>query len=383
MIRLDTISRATAWSRALRFIAGIALLGMAAGQSRAGGFYKQTNLVSDVPGLAKFTDPNLKNPWGISFGPTTFFWVSNQGSDTSTLYNTAGQPQALVVSIPTTGSGPQGPTGQVFNGTGSATDFLLSNGNAARFLFANLNGTISGWNGGAAAQIVASATSAIYTGLAIGSNGSGNFLYAANSAANTIDVFNGTFAQTSLSGSFVDPNLPAGFTVYNIQRFGSSLYVTYENEATGGGVINEFDLNGNFIRRISSNGDGGPLDSPWGMAIAPSGFGTFAGKLLVGNEDDGRISAFDLTTGDFVGQLLDESGNPISNTGLWGLAFGNGGNGGDPNTLYFAAGINGERNGLFGAITFVPEPSSMALAFMAGGVLALRCGVKRVRRTAP
>jgi len=348
---------------------------MAQGHARAGDFYKQTNLVSDVPGMAKFTDPNLKNPWGISFGPTSPFWVSNQVTNTATLYNSAGAPQALVVHTPTTGGGPQGPTGQVFNGT---SDFALSTGGAARFLFANLNGTISGWNPlqGTIAQVAATA-SAVYTGLALGNNGSGNFLYAADSAGNGINVFDGSFNQVTLSGSFADATLPDGFTVYNVQHLGNSLYVTYENETSGGGVINEFDLNGNFIRRVTSNGDGGPLDSPWGLAIAPNSFGTFAGKLLVGNEDDGRISAFDLATGAFVGQLKDENGNPISNTGLWGLTFGNGGNGGDPNTLYFNAGINDERNGLFGAITFVPEPSSIALAFIAGGVFAARWGVKR------
>ncbi len=352
----------------------VMVLAIAQPDVRAAGFYKQTNLVSDIPGMAQFTDPNLKNPWGISFGAATPFWVSNQGTNTSTLYNTAGAPQALVVSTPTTGGGPQGPTGQVFNGS---SDFALSSGGAARFIFANLNGTISAWNPtqGTVAQVVATA-SAVYTGLAIGNNGLGNFLYAANIAGNAIDVFDGNFNQVTLSGAFADPTLPAGFSAYNVQRLGDSLFVTYES-ATGGGVVNEFDLDGNFIRRFASNGDGGPLDSPWGLAIAPSTFGSFGGKLLIGNKEDGRISAFDLATGDFVGQLKDENGNPISNTGLWGLTFGNGGNGGDPNTLYFAAGINDEQNGLFGAITFVPEPSSIALAFIAGGVFASRWGLRR------
>jgi len=313
--------------------------------------------------MAHFTDPNLKNPWGISSSASSPFWVSNQVTGTSTLYNGIGKPQPLIVTIPP-GGGNGSPTGQVFNGT---SDFALSTGGKAFFLFASLNGTISGWNPaqGTLAQVAATTPGAAYTGLALGNNGVGNFLYAANSPGNRIDVFNGSFSPTTLTGSFADPSPVAGFTVYNVQHLGSSIFVTYENEASGGGVVNEFDLNGNFIRRIFSNGDGGPLESPWGMALAPSGFGQFGGALLVGNEDDGHISAFDPTTGNFLGQLLDKDGNPIANTGLWGLWFGNGGNGGDKDKLYFAAGINNEVDGLFGSLTAVPEPSSMALGMIA------------------
>jgi uncharacterized protein (TIGR03118 family) len=335
--------------------------------------YQQTNLVSDVPGLAAFTDPNLKNPWGMSSSPTSPIWVSNQVSGNSTLYNTAGQPQALVVTIPGAG----GPTGQVFN---ASSDFALPTGGKALFLFANLDGSISGWNGaqGTTAVVQASVAGAAFTGLAIGDNGAGNFLYAADSAGNKIDVFDGAFAQTSLSGSFIDPNLDPGFTVYNIQALGGKLYVTYENEGAGGGVVDAFDFNGNFLQRVTSNDATGPLQSPWGLALAPSTFGQFGGALLVGNEDDGRISAFDPTTGAFLGQLLDKNGNPISNPGLWGLKFGNGGNGGDPNTLYFAAGINGEQDGLFGAIRVVPEPSSIVMGGL-GLSLVAAIGARRRR----
>jgi uncharacterized protein (TIGR03118 family) len=271
------------------------------------------------------------------------------------VYNGAGQ-QALVVTVPGAG----GPTGQVFNPT---SDFALTTGGKAFFLFANLNGSISGWNPtqGTLAQVAASASGAVYTGLALGNNGTGNFLYAADAAGNKIDVFNGSFAPTILAGSFTDPSLPAGFAVYNIQEGGGVLLVTYENEVSGGGVVNAFDMNGNFLRRVSANADGGPLDSPWGVTLAPSTFGPFGGSLLVGNEDDGHISAFDFTTGAFLGQLLDTNGNPLANTGLWGLTFGNGGNGGDPSKLYFAAGINDEVNGLFGSIAVVPEPNVLAL----------------------
>ena len=319
--------------------------------------FMQTNLVSDIPDLAAFTDPNLKNPWGIAKSATSPFWVSNQVSGNATLYNSAGQPQALVVTVPATG----GPTGQVFNPT---SDFALTTGGKALFLFANLNGSISGWNPaqGTLAQVVGSTSGAVYTGLALGKAGTQNFLYAADAAGNKIDVFNGSFAPTSLAGSFADPTLPAGFTVYNIQEVGGVLLVTYENEVSGGGVVNAFDANGNFLRRVSANAEGGPLDSPWGVTLAPSTFGPFGGTLLVGNEDDGHISAFDFTTGAFLGQLLDTNGNPIANTGLWGLTFGNGGNGGDPSKLYFAAGINDGANGLFGSIAaVVPEPNVLAL----------------------
>jgi uncharacterized protein (TIGR03118 family) len=354
------------------YAAGALLAGMPAW---AASYFQQDNLVSDVPGLAAFTDPNLKNPWGIARSATSPFWVSNQVTGTSTIYNGAGQPQPLVVTIPAAGAGPRGPTGQVFNAT---SDFALGSGGKALFLFANLDGSISGWNPaqGTHAAVAVSTVGAVYTGLAVGNNGVGNFLYAANASANGIDVYDGTFTPTTLSsGAFTDPNLPAGFTVYNIQQVGGVLLVTYENESTGGGVVNAFDFNGNLLRRVTSNGDGGALESPWGLALAPSTFGPFGGALLVGNEDDGHISAFDFASGAFLGQLSGKNGDPIANTGLWGLAFGNGGSGGDPNKLYFAAGINDEVDGLFGSITAVPEPSSAALLVLGGvlvGAIALR-----------
>ena len=345
-----------------------------------GDFYAQTNLVSDIPGLAAFTDPNLKNPWGMSFSGGGPFWVSDQVTGKSTLYNGAGVPQGLIVTIPNKPGGgpPTGPTGQVFNPT---NDFVLSNGAKAVFLFSNLDGTISGWNGtiGTTAEIHVTPTApTVYTGLALGTSAVGSALYAADDRNGKIDVFNGAFAKTSLAGSFVDPTLPAGFTPYNIQNVGGTLYVTYENEGQGGGVVNAFDVNGNFLRRISANGAGGHLDSPWGVTLAPATFGQFGGKLLVGNEGDGHISAFDPNTGAFLGQLLGSNGNPIVNTGLWALAFGNAGAGSDPNALYFAAGINGEVDGLFGAIRAVPEPGSVVL-FGLGGLLLLAGAVRKAR----
>lgn len=318
-------------------------------------FYRQTNLVSDVPGMAANTDANLKNPWGIASGATSPFWLANQVIGTSTLYDGSGTPQALVVTVPG-----GDPTGAVFNST---PDFSLSVGGKALFMFATLNGNIAGWNAGlgTTAEVRVTTTDAVYTGLALGNNGAGNFLYAVN-AEGGVDVFDSAFTATTLAGSFVDPGLPAGFTPYNVANTGGTLYVTYENETSGGGVIDKFDFNGNFVGRFTDNPDGGPLDSPWGVALAPATFGIFGGALLVGNEGDGHISAFDATTGTSLGQLRKPDGTPVANTGQWGLAFGNGGVGFDPSSLYFAAGINEQVNGLFGRLTPVPEPGSWLLA---------------------
>ncbi len=362
--------------RRLAILGALALLLSLSGVCRAEPIiFEQTNLVSSVPGLAPVNDPNLKNPWGVSFAPTGPFWVSNQETGTATVYNGAGTPlptgNPLVVTVPTFGGSPSGPTGQVFNPT---SFFELQPGAPAIFIFATLEGTIAGWNpaAGTLASTQVIETGSVFTGLALGNNGSGNFLYAADSASNQIRVYNGSFSLTSLAGSFTDPNLPAGFTPYNIQNLEGTLYVTYENETAGGGIVDAFDLNGNFVRRISANGDGGPLDDPWGIALTPPSFGPFDGALLIGNEGDGHISAFDPLTGQFLGQFLDAQGNPIANTGLWGLTFGNGGLGGDPDVLYFTAGIENESQGLFGALrpATVPEPST-ALLFGLGALAML------------
>src|SRR4051794_28625393 len=252
--------------RSVLFVCAALLASLPVPARAAGGVFVQTNLVSDVPGLATFTDPNLKNPWGISSSATSPFWVSNQVTGTSTLYRGSGQPQALIVTIPPSGGGGN-PTGQVFNGS---SDFALTTGGKALFIFASLNGTISGWNGAQAtlAQVAATTAGAAYTGLALGNNGSGNFLYAANAAGNRIDVFNGSFSPTSLTGSFADSSLPTGFTVYNIQNIGGVLYFTYQKETSGGGVINAFDLKGNLLPRPPSDSDGGAPHPPRGPAPA-------------------------------------------------------------------------------------------------------------------
>ena len=343
--------------------------------------YTQTNLVSDIPGLAANTDPNLKNPWGVSFAPTSPFWTSDQGTGLSTLYNGAGLPQALVVTIPGSTGGPSGPTGTVFNAAGAGT--FLVGGTAASFIFDNLNGTISAWNAGAGttAQVEATTTGAIFTGLAQASNGTSTFLYAANSApGGKIDVFNSSWAPTTLSGSFTDPNLPSGLVPFNVQNIGGNLYVTYANLGPGGapmagGVVDEFDANGNFIKRIATGGD---LFAPWGITIAPSGFGTFSNDLLIGNFGNGEILAYDATTDLFLGILDGNNGDPLVNGALWALETRNA-SGFNSNAIYFSAGINGEANGLFGEITLTPEPAS--IVGTATGLLAL--AFARVRRYLP
>jgi uncharacterized protein (TIGR03118 family) len=339
--------------------------------------YVQTNLVSDLPGIAAVTDLDLVNPWGIASSATSPFWVSDNGKGLATLYNGAGVKQGLVVTVPPKAGGtpPGAPTGVVFNP--NTTDFLI-NGNHAIFIFATEDGTISGWNAGTTAILkVDNSPTAVYKGLAMGNNGSGNFLYAANFNAGTIDVFDSTFAPATLAGSFTDPNLPAGYAPFNIRDLGGSLYVTYAlangNHGPGLGIVDVFDFNGNLVRRLTS---GGGLDSPWGLALAPGNFGEFSNDLLVGNFGDGTINAFDPTSGNFLGKLTDKMGNPIAIDGLWGLIFGNGANGGDLDTLYFTAGIDGETHGLFGSLA-VPVPSAFILL---GSGLAGLLTFSRVRK---
>ena len=382
-------------------LAGIAALSLVALglPVSASAQYAQTNLVSNIAGLATITDPLLVNPWGLSRSATSPFWSSNQGNNTSTLYAVTGSTnvsQVLAVNangfvgIPTTAAGPQGPTGQVSNS--NTASFQLTPGNAstsARFLFADLNGTISGWAGGLTSTIQVTTPGAVYTGLAI--NTAGTRLYAADSAGGHVNVFDSSFAPLSLPGSFTDPNLPSGFVPFNVQNIGGKIYVTYapaglaaqRAAAPGSGFVSVFDENGAFQQRLIS---GSQLAAPWGLALAPAGFGQFGGDLLVGNFSfaSSVINAFDAATGSFEGSIPINVGAGNTPGGLWALVFGSGaGNGGDANTLYFLDGINGETAGLFGAVAAVPEPETFALFGIGLAVLGAyrrRVGAAEERR---
>jgi uncharacterized protein (TIGR03118 family) len=364
----------------------------------------QTNLVSDLPGVAKFLDPHLVNPWGISESNTSAFWISDNNSGLSTLYVTDGTKQGLEVSIPTPGdpTGASGtPTGTVFNIDLGGGGFQVTNGTTSKpaiFLFATEDGTIVGWNpnvnpigsdptkAGTFGTIAVpnSAAGAVYKGLTIATDGNGRtLLYAANFNSGQIDVFDtGFHTPTNLpAGAFTDSNLPAGYAPFDVQELGGKIYVTYalqnaakhdDVEGAGHGFVDVFNLDGspglpgNNVRLISR----GALNSPWGLAIAPSTFGSLAGALLVGNFGNGRINAYDPTTpGVFLGALKDPDGEPIQIDGLWALKVGNGGMGGDKNTVYFTAGLDHEMHGLFGSLAAVapgsPEGPAEAQAVQA------------------
>jgi uncharacterized protein (TIGR03118 family) len=334
---------------------------LAAAVPASGQVFNQTNLVSDIPGMAKLTDANLVNPWGVSRSATSPFWVSNAGTKTSTLYAVnPGTGEVSQTSLVVTVPGP--PSGQVMN---SSSDFVVTGGGVsqpARFLFAGLDGKIYGWNSEVpppptSTQAILEATGAapaVYTGITIGTRSSGQFLYAVNSAAGRIDVFDKNLVQVSVPGTFSDPQLPAGNNIpFNIANINGSLYVTYTGPA---GLINVFDTDGHFVKRFATDGT---LLNPWGMAVAPPDFGPFSNALLVGNfnggnasKGPGTIGAYNLATGEFLGLMKGPNGNPVTIDGLWELVFGNGGSAGSPNVLYFAAGIQDEKHGLFGSLSF-------------------------------
>jgi uncharacterized protein (TIGR03118 family) len=324
--------------------------------------FHQTNLVSDQPGVALITDPNLVNPWGISMSPTSPFWVANNGTGTATLYagDVNGSPftrNSLVVSIPE-----GAPTGTVFNPF--TTDFVVQGGGKsarALFLFASQVGIISGWNSGvpaagSTAAQVGGSNDAVYTGLAIGSVGSAHYLYAADFEHGKIDVYDTAFHVVTVAGTFSDPNIPTSYSPFNIQSLGGKLYVTYAQQShkepdeetdRGSGFVDVFDTSGNLLQRVIQ---GNHLKAPWGLALSPSNFGAFSNALIVGNFGDGQLHAYDPESGRYLGEFKDENGRPTVIDGLWGITFGNGGSGGDRNALYFASGPADETHGLFGSL---------------------------------
>jgi uncharacterized protein (TIGR03118 family) len=323
--------------------------------------FATTAVVSDGATPAAHTDVNLKNAWGVAFNPKGFVWVADNATSVATLYDGNGVPQSLVVTIPPGTSGSANPTGIVFNGT---TDFSVTQGvktGVAAFIFAGEGGTISAW-APAVAPTLAITTyddgtgGAVYKGLALANNGSANFLYAADFHNNKIDIFDKTFTKVSTTGKFQDPSLPAGFAPFGIQAIGSKLFVTYakqdsaahDNEdGIGLGVVDVFDTSGNLLQHFAS---GPPLNAPWGVAQAPSGFGPFSGDVLIGNFGDGTINAFDPASGRSLGTVRMPDGSTFVQKGLWGIAFGNGLNNQPVSTLFFAAGPNDEADGVYGRL---------------------------------
>ena len=311
--------------------------------------YKLTNLVSNQVGLARHTDPLMVNAWGLVHSAGGPFWISDAGSGWSTLYDGQGVAKSLQVVVPSeTGAGPGSPTGIVFNGTG---EFPVQ-GWSAFFLFATLDGTISGWApqsnpNDALIAVDSSASGAVYTGLAITSKPSGNFLYAADIANARVDVYDGNFNRVT---SFTDTTLPPGFTPFGIQDIGGSLYVSFvSTTGAAGGYIDIFQEDGTFVRHLAS---GKPLNQPWGFAVAPKNFGKFSNTLLVSNNtNNGTINAFNLGTGQVVGTLRDANGKNIVIDQLWGIEFGGGTvNNGRTNQLFFTAGPHNNLAGTFGVI---------------------------------
>jgi uncharacterized protein (TIGR03118 family) len=360
---------------AMLLLSALSGAAFAKASSNSPGFYVKTNLVSDIVGEATFTDTNLVNPWGLVHGPTTPWWVADNGAGVSTLYNGLGQafplPPAspLVVTIPPPTGSPAGttaaPTGVIFNGNGGFNVSENGTSFSSLFMFDTEDGTISGWNLNfvdrthaiLAVDRSTVGKGAVYKGLAIGSNSSGTFIFATNFRFGTIEMFDSNF---HLVRSFTDHGLPQSYAPFGIQNIGGKLYVTFAKQdpakhddvaGPGHGFVDVFDTNGNLISRLIARGS---LNSPWGLALAPANFGQFSNDLLVGNFGDGHINVFDPNTGAALGSLQNSGGVPIQIDGLWSLQFGNGAAAGLTNQLFFTAGIDGEAHGLFGDIQSEP-----------------------------
>lgn len=319
--------------------------------------FTRANLVGDIGGLGLNIDTHLINGWGMSYSPTGPFWISDNGTGFTTLYDGSGTIQALVVSVPGAGVTLNGPvTGQVYNDT---SDFVITGQGAAKFIFVTEDGTVSAWASGTTAivQNDRSSQNAIYKGVAIAASGTSNFIYAANFHSGMIDVFTSTYTYST---SFTDASIPAGYAPFNIQAIDGLLYVAYakqdgsqEDEVAGAGFgyIDVFNPNGTVQTRLVSNGR---LNAPWGMAKAPASFGFASNALLVGNFGDGKINAYNISTGAYLGTLRNSAGSDIVIDGLWGLMFGNGASAGSTNTLFFTAGPSSETHGQFGSISVTP-----------------------------
>jgi uncharacterized protein (TIGR03118 family) len=349
--------------RSLAFVVALAcmlgVVGSAGSAPPATDHYLQTNLASNIPGLANHLDADLVNPWGLCRTATSPWWNSDNGPNKSSLFNASGVPQALVVAVA------GAPTGCVAGGI--ANNFLVAASptnpalGAASFIFDSEDGAIRAWRGGNTALVTVPAINgSSYKGIAISNAAPGPRLYVANFGAGTVDVFNGAWQPVFDPGQFTDPDLPPKYAPFNVQTIGSRVFVTYGIRGSGGdeldkraaGIVDVYDLTGVFLHRVAT---ASVLNAPWGLAQAPAtGFGDFGGDLLVGNFGDGRIHAYrEREDGSWKreGVLSDSAGRPIVIDGLWALQFGNAGNDGTPSTLYFNAGPNDENDGLFGTIT--------------------------------
>ncbi len=334
--------------------------------------YTTTNLVSNIPGRAAVTDPNLQNAWGLVSSPGSPWWISNNAGGTSTLYNGAGAIVPLVVTIPNapSQSAPGSPTGVMFNG--SATDFLLAPGQRAIFIFVTEDGTISGWNPAVKpttavikvdhSQVPDAKNGAVFKGATIAEIEGKRFILAANFRSGRVDVFDTNFQQVRLAGdddaAFADERVRDGFAPFNVQAIGPNIYVTYakqdapKHDPVGGaglGFIDVFNTHGRLLQRLE-HGDW--LNAPWGVVLTPGNFGEFSHTILVGQFRGGTIAAYNPVTGRFMGNVLNPDGTTFTSSGLWALQFGAGNaNSGPATTLFFTAGPDGEVNGLFGTLT--------------------------------
>jgi uncharacterized protein (TIGR03118 family) len=347
--------------------------------------FEQFNLVTDDNTVhhAVIQDPNLINAWGVSFNPTGPFWVSDNGTGLSTLYRVdpvtdVPTKLALTVAIPGAGN----PTGQAFNNAGAGAF------NGDTFLFVNEDGTVSGWRsalGTTAETLVPGSSDNLYKGTTFATIEGHGYLYAADFHGGTIDVLKGDSGAPDLAGAFTDPTMASGYAPFNVRNLGDTLYVTYAKQSGGAdevagpgfGFVDAFDLQGNFLSRVGSQGT---LNAPWGLEIAPASFGSFAGDLLVGNFGDGTINIFDLDIDNFVGQLQAPNGGVLSIDGLWALIVGNNGSAGSSDKLYFTAGPDGESHGLFGMVRSVPDAASTQLGMLfvlAIFEVARRCANRR------
>ncbi len=338
-------------------------------EGRQNTLFEEVDLIADRPGVAAETDPRLVNPWGLAFGPDTFFWIANNETATATVHDASGaaQPAAspLVVDIPPEGTA--APTGQVFN---PSNQFVVTSGarsGPSRFVFASEDGSIAGWNPDVAptkAVVAVGPSDAVYKGLAMATGPGGAMrLFATDFAGARVDVFDGDFDRVDVGAdAFTDPDVPDGFAPFGIAALAGEIWVTFAKQdeereddvaGPGNGVVDVFDTSGALLRRFASRG---VLDSPWGLARAPSDFGTFGDAILIGNFGDGLIHAFDAGSGEGLGALESAPGVPIRIDGLWSLAFGNGRMAGAPNELFFTAGPDDESHGLFGVIRQPVDP---------------------------